>query len=553
MWHRSILDTIEHAKQRGLCLYGAGFWGEVAYQLFTKLGVTPLCYCDDDPDKWGEAYQGLPVHSLEEATQKYPGAVYIPCVNAATDRGINDRHSFIAMRQRLKDFGVYDAHSELRIILYLFLLDLKNVEGITDIRIEDAVAKEEGIIEADDIQNVLIFNHMSNSGSYYFDQLLDGHPDIVSIPYITDLFHLVYERRLKFLEGADLLIEMTAQMLGYLHSDYEDLQRGRKNRFGSWCLDKDGNFLKGFLIWPDDFVRNLRMQFGSHVKLASFGHMMKIYAAAYSNSIGKRRKDANGAVWLFYHVHNPGLSTQELHGFFEENEFQRKEVLIIIREPVQHCFAWTRAMTAAAKDIHLFDKDKLFSNVLKCELGNWLTRTEGYDVQVVRLEDLKYRSEDTMRRLCEWLGIPYLDILANTTLNGLQVYFPTVTESGERYYITGNDTTSVDRKDFSEAMTLWDEARLNMVCAKFKKAYGYKNDVPDFMEFSEAAREEIMKEDFKFATIVQDLLDREVPEESRYDVNQFVKELYLDFMRGYQEGTEYYGYIRPEAKCKDTE
>ena len=31
MWHKSILDTVRQAKERGMCLYGAGFWGEVAW------------------------------------------------------------------------------------------------------------------------------------------------------------------------------------------------------------------------------------------------------------------------------------------------------------------------------------------------------------------------------------------------------------------------------------------------------------------------------------------------------------------------------------------
>ena len=27
MWHRSILETVRQERDRGLCLYGAGFWG----------------------------------------------------------------------------------------------------------------------------------------------------------------------------------------------------------------------------------------------------------------------------------------------------------------------------------------------------------------------------------------------------------------------------------------------------------------------------------------------------------------------------------------------
>ena len=44
MWHRSILETVRQERDRGLCLYGAGFWGKIGFDIFKKLGVTPLCF-----------------------------------------------------------------------------------------------------------------------------------------------------------------------------------------------------------------------------------------------------------------------------------------------------------------------------------------------------------------------------------------------------------------------------------------------------------------------------------------------------------------------------
>lgn len=37
VWHRSLLDTVKQARQRGLCLYGAGFWGEITYKVFSRI------------------------------------------------------------------------------------------------------------------------------------------------------------------------------------------------------------------------------------------------------------------------------------------------------------------------------------------------------------------------------------------------------------------------------------------------------------------------------------------------------------------------------------
>ena len=91
MWHRSILDTVGQAEKRGLVLYGAGFWGKIACRLFKKLGVQPLCYCDDAADKQEELCQGLTVYSFEKAVRVFPGAVYIVCVDSMRQVGKEKR------------------------------------------------------------------------------------------------------------------------------------------------------------------------------------------------------------------------------------------------------------------------------------------------------------------------------------------------------------------------------------------------------------------------------------------------------------------------------
>ena len=131
-------------------------------------------------------------------------------------------------------------------------------------------------------------------------------------------------------------------------------------------------------------------------------------------------------------------------------------------------------------------------------------------------------------------------------MNGITIYFPTYTKDGVKY-ITGNDMSSVGKKDFSEIFTLWDEARLNMIYAKFKRAYGYECLTPDFDSFSEKTWEELLSEDFKFCNLVQQVLDENGLPQDHYDVNKSVKNLYKTYMDNYQESTEYYDYIKSKA------
>lgn len=187
MWHRSLLDTIEQARERGMCLYGAGFWGEVTYKILSRMGYIPLCFCDDSEEKWNRQYQGLQVYSLEDAANKYPDAIFIVCKEGRKISGHNPLE-FKDMISRLKEYGVYDSHSELRVSMYWFLLE---IEEMADVPKEE---DEDGLVFAEDVKNLLLLNHMSRSGSYYLEQLLDGHPNILGMPFVDHVLITVYKK-----------------------------------------------------------------------------------------------------------------------------------------------------------------------------------------------------------------------------------------------------------------------------------------------------------------------------------------------------------------------
>ncbi len=85
-----------------------------------------------------------------------------------------------------------------------------------------------------------------------------------------------------------------------------------------------------------------------------------------------------------------------------------------------------------------------------------------------------------------------------------------------------------------------------MVYGKFKAAYGYGSDIPPFTEFSKETLKELFQKDFKFAAIAQKVIDEGSPEEGKYDVNEYVKSVFLEYMLNYQDDIEYYDCIKPE-------
>lgn len=543
-WHRSLLHVVERAKKQGIVFYGSGFWGKVAFEIFQLFGVKPVCFCDDDREKWETEYCGVSVNSLEKTVEKYKDAIYIMCADAS--RGLKYCKNRTNMTEKLKEKGVYSADTELRLSFYIFLLDI----GPDIIRLDNEEKRlPQDSFLAEELKQIVLFNHMSNSGSYYLEQLLDGHSHMLFLPYVESL-ERVYVKRLQYLQDEELLVEMMAQMLGYFHSKYENMECIGQHRFQNFCTDEHGNFIPDILLDPAEFMIQLKAQFGKQVKLASYAHMLKIYFAAYNNCLGRKKKPGT-EYWMFYHMHVPDFDVSSMYTYLHKEEFSRIENLVIIREPVQHCYSWIRRVVLQQKNIGAVSNQEFFTSVIHSEMGKMLQKQEGCEnLKVIRFEDCKYHTEAAMKSLCRWLAVPYEPCMLDTTINGIKIYFPANTPEGVKY-ITGNDTSVVKLMDFSQILTLWDQARLEMIFGKFKRAYGYGTSVPEFTKWSEEEREHMLKDDFKFASMVENLLLEKGNEEDYYDVNEFLKSIFLQYMNEYQTGTEYYGYLRPAGNCEE--
>ena len=542
MWNRSLLYCVSEAKKRGICLYGAGYWGNVAYQLFSLFNVTPVCYCDDDDSKVGKEYNGSPVLSLQEAVEEFPTSVYIVCIDQTRKFGAYNRSLQKNMLNNLKIHNVYDSNSELRLPFYLFLLDINGSEGIQHCKKHLYTHIDDKLFWWNNLKNLAIISNMSNSGVWFFTQLLDMHSHVLCLPF-SESFEDIYVNRLQYLEDDELIIEMAAQMLGYFKSDYVELKCVGQHKFQNLCVDKNGVNLKEVYIEPLEFVSNLYLQFKDrNVKLHSYGEMLKIYFSAYNNCLQKRY-EADKNYWMIYDLHKPYYDITKEYDFLATDEFDRIENLIVIREPVQHCFSWVKRMMIQEKNNAAASREYV-AKVMKSELGINIERKKGYDnLHVVKFEDVKNKGNLTLRALCGFLDIPYEESMMKTTLNGIEVYFPANTKDGIKY-ITGFDTAASSQKDFSEILTPWDEARLNIIYSAFKKALGYEMKYPFFYEFEEKTLEDILKEDFKFALLIQNVVNESLNEEEQYDVNTFIKELFMGYVRNYdEEKVTYYDYI----------
>lgn len=484
---------VDKVRSSGLVIYGAGYWGKISLQIFALFNVAPLCFCDDDLDKQGTCLiqddVKIPIISLDEAVKKYPNAVYFAAASTANGRMAPTK----VMRSSLREHGVISEYSGFHPIRYLFLLE----GGLEALKRTDR--SESTNFQIESFKNLIVSNHMGNSGSVYFNTLLEGHPNIVTIPLLRDKLAVYYRKRLQYLEGEELLLETVSQVFQYF--GYQP------TRLAHWFLDRNAQPEERIYINSVKFITALGDLLPGRGKV-SFAVLLKAVHAAYANCTGKVF-DPKQTYWIYVDWHLSNFDTRALDGLLSPDDFVRLEYWFVIREPIQQLFSGLNRFYLESPHFHLFlDGADAYIDLFSGELGLMLEKTEATKnkiVKIVRFEDVKKRTRETMQAVSKWMDIPFDEGMLNTTMNGVPVYFPSVA-GDTRNVISSSDTTAVDRKDFSMFMTSYDIFRLNLVFQNFKKAYGYECDVPDYRDFSPEFLLELYKHPFRFEA------PRDIPE-----------------------------------------
>ena len=487
--YRSIYSIVDHIRERGLVLYGAGFIGEIAFRIFSLFQIRPECFCDDDPKKQGTDFEccgvSVPIISLDEAAQRFPDAVYILSVGSDQKQ---DRPRDV-MKDRLKKRKLFDENSRFYPEKYIFLL-----EGGFE-ALGEPLVPDESSFTPERISNMVIFSSMGHSGTVFFSNLMDGHPNILNIWLFGESFNLKrrYLEQLQYLEDDELVVEIARWMTPHFISHINPSSWGSRG-----FLTREGKAESNIYISPSKFIANLSSM------LVGRGHvsgtvLCKAIFAAYHNTIGKPYIP-NQDYWIFYETHEADCNTCVLDGVISPEDLKRLEYWVIIREPVQHVFSYERM-----RHQYLVVENKqgngawvqMQSQFIRGSLGVGLEkgeRNQGKIVKVIRFEDVKLRTRETMRAVCDWMDIPFNESMLATTVNGIEIYFGSATGD----VISAQNTVAVERHDFSEFLSAYDVFRLNLACQNVQRAYGYACDMPDYHSFSQAFLQELYQQPFRY-------------------------------------------------------
>ena len=260
-------------------------------------------------------------------------------------------------------------------------------------------------------EKIVALVHFGRSGTGLLHSLIDGHPEVSTMPsiYFSEYFdHSVWKTITKggwseianrFIANYEVLFDASASAPILTKSAKLLFDLGTKEGLANVGLGQD-EVLK---VDKALFRTQLRHLMKGYVQLDALA-FFKLVHAAYN----KATSDLNDKNLIFYHIHNPDRYAQLNFTTLAPNA----EWVMMVREPIQSLESWLRLAFSENNYSDCCTK-VLF---MLFEIDNIIYHKQ--NSIGVRLEDLKDYPRKTIPALCMWLGINEHESLYEMTAQG---------------------------------------------------------------------------------------------------------------------------------------
>ena len=252
--------------------------------------------------------------------------------------------------------------------------------------------------------------HFGRSGTGLLHSLIDGHPEVSTLPsiYFSEFFdHFTWEKIIAggWEEMVDRFVK-TYEVLFDASSSVKTATRGLKfiNNIGQ----KEGMTTVGeernevLSVDKIVFVKELKQLMNCYDEIDALT-FFKLVHSAYDVAI----KNTNEKKLIFYHIHNPDTYAQLNYLRLTPNT----NWVIMVREPLLSCESW---VSKEFPNNYIKVSYKIFQMLFELDQAIY----QNNNSIGVRLEDLKKHPKKTIRALCEWLGIKEENSLYQMTAQG---------------------------------------------------------------------------------------------------------------------------------------
>ena len=297
------------------------------------------------------------------------------------------------------------------------------------------------------------------SGSLFLHSLVDGHPEITTLPgvYLKAWFGTeLWQKLAPDLSSPDwrerLVTIVMREFEPLFDANCKNSVIGEPLHNTDW-LAKDLGFTS---MGPD---RSQTLSLNQDAFSQEFLNLLKPFSSlgisecfelihqAFENSMhDKGDMDHSHNKTIFYHIHNPD-PYEYLHFF---KHYPEARFLQIIRNPVQSMESWMLTSSGKRIDHNLNEEDMstLYIREWRQIVGKIITMFRQILSTLnnpefnygIRLEDIKRNPKEMMPKLASWMGVRNHEELYKSSFCGLQYWGPP-SPTGN---ITGFDTKAID-------------------------------------------------------------------------------------------------------------
>ena len=253
--------------------------------------------------------------------------------------------------------------------------------------------------------------YFGRSGTGLLHSLIDGHPEVSTLPsiFFSEYFdHITWEKIIEggWYEMADrftLIYPILFDASLNLKIPTRNLKLidnfGKKE--GMINLGKERNEVLS--VNKKIFIKELKKLMYCYEHLDAF-IFFKLVHSAYEKAL----RNLNKKNHIFYHIHNPGMYAQL--NFLKLAP--HTNWLMMVREPIQNCEA------SVIKNFLKNDYKKISGIIFQMLFEVDQPIFQKNNSIGVRLEDLKEHPKKTIQALCSWMGIKENDSLYQMTAQG---------------------------------------------------------------------------------------------------------------------------------------
>lgn len=307
-----------------------------------------------------------------------------------------------------------------------------------------------------------------SSGSKFLQSLLDGHPDILSLPalYMREFFRF-WEENAPFVTLDELANKF---VMSPYHAYWFNADESRYRVLIDNGLTKLGaNANEDVTIDRETYETELKRE----LKITNQISIKNLFVSVYVAYARMKNKAIKENMWLLFPIHaNPKSYAEQLIAISDEIRF-----IYTLREPTACLYSLVNHLARLKNDGTNIFSAAIEQAVLDVSHQSQI-RAYGFEPYVtdnqkvrsiaIRLEDLHLNSKVTLMSLCKWLSIPWNDCLLQSTFDGK------LWNNGAGSIKQSGFNKSIIEQKYPQYSTSFDYYRMRILTAPLRQAFGYE-------------------------------------------------------------------------------